>query len=128
MTRYKPYLSDNTTYTPAASTPPQTLEHHYDYIPAQVENGTVRETSAAALASGSYSHLLDKPEPASVDKIPKKSDKSDEGAAKEAGVKENPYVMGPTNNAYVMGPSARARRDMYVVLPTPEEMQKERED
>lgn len=140
MTRYKPYRSDNSAYTPATSTlPPQTPppaapDHHYDYIPAQVVG--VRETSAAALASGSYSHLLDnnnndKPEPTSVDKIPKKAaDESDrQGAAKErGGARENPYVLGPSESAYVMGPGARARQDMYAVLPTAEEMQELRED
>lgn len=88
-------------------------DHHYEYIPAQFVNG-----ANEPLASGSYAHL----------QSPQKQGQQN-GTQERQGKRENPYVMEPLDggrkegNAYAMGAEARARRDMYMTLPTPEQQQ-----
>lgn len=134
MPRYKPpgYAQTNVDngYTAVSTDWPtpvtaESSEPHYEHIPAQLGNGAaVRES---AVASGSYSHLLDKPVDDNIGGA-QKSGKY-ESPSKNSARPENPYVMSPPENShYKMGPEAKARQDMYTLLPTPDELKKLRDD
>ena len=101
---------------PRPESPKTSSEPHYERIPAHLgDNLAVQETT---LTSGSYNHLLDKP-------TAQKSGKYDSLLNRER-TPENPYEMEPS--AYEMGTEAKARRDMYTLLPSPEELEKMRND
>ena len=116
--RYNP---GSTTSWPREETPDTTSEPHYEHIPAQFSNGSVDFEEAAAVTSGSYSHLLEKPKDVGAAQKPGQHD----SPSKKSGRSENPYVMGPAppgDSTYEMGAEARARRDMYTLLPSPEQL------
>lgn len=107
---------------PRAVTPEVPSDPHYEHIPAQFGNGSTAYNEAAAVTSGSYSHLLERPTDDNINGATQKSG-THNSPSKRNGRPENPYVMGPPGDStYKMGPEARARRDMYTLLPSQEQL------
>jgi hypothetical protein len=78
-------------------------------------------------APGSY-NPPEKPADGKTGDVIQKSGKYDSLMSKDDR-RENPYVTAPTeSSAYEMGAEAKARRDMYTLLPSTEELQKLQEN